>query len=53
MKTSITAADKGGGMYEGQGDLGSAGTWQVTVTAMLNGQVIAGKQLSLNATGGM
>lgn len=53
MKTVINASDKGGGMYEGEGDLGSGGTWQVTVTAALNGQTIASKQLSLNATGGM
>lgn len=53
MKTVINAADKGGGMYEGSGDLGSGGTWQVSITATLNGQTIASKQLSLNATGGM
>jgi Cu(I)/Ag(I) efflux system membrane fusion protein/cobalt-zinc-cadmium efflux system membrane fusion protein len=53
MKTVINATDKGGGMYEGRGDLGSGGTWQVTVTAMQNGQVIASKHLTLNATGGM
>jgi Cu(I)/Ag(I) efflux system membrane fusion protein/cobalt-zinc-cadmium efflux system membrane fusion protein len=53
MKTVINANDKGGGMYEGHGDLGSGGTWQVTVTATQNGQVIASKHLSLNATGGM
>ena len=38
---------------EGKGDLGSGGTWQVTVTAMQNGQAIASKQLTVNATGGM
>ena len=32
MKTVINASDKGGGMYEGKGDLGSGGTWQVTIT---------------------
>jgi nitrogen fixation protein FixH len=53
MKTVITATDKGGGMYEGKGDLGSGGTWQVTVKAQQNGQTIASKQLTLNATGGM
>ena len=53
MKTVINASDKGGGMYEGKGDLGSGGTWQVTVRAQQNGQTIANKQLSLNATGGM
>jgi Cu(I)/Ag(I) efflux system membrane fusion protein/cobalt-zinc-cadmium efflux system membrane fusion protein len=53
MKTVIKASDKGSGMYEGKGDLGSGGTWQVTVRAQQNGQPIANKQLSLNATGGM
>ena len=53
MKTVINASDKGAGMYEGKGDLGSGGTWQVTVTATQNGQVIASKHLTLNATGGM
>ncbi len=53
MKTVINASDKGGGMYEGKGDIGSGGTWQVTVRAQQNGQTIANKQLTLNATGGM
>src|SRR5437879_2310897 len=53
MKTVVSATDKGGGMYEGKGDLGSGGTWQVTVRAQQNGQTIANKQLTLNATGGM
>lgn len=53
MKTVINASDKGSGMYEGKGDLGSSGTWQVTVRAQQNGQTIANKQLTLNATGAM
>ena len=53
MKTVINASDKGAGMYEGKGDLGSGGTWQVTITAMQNGQAIASKQLTVNASGGM
>ena len=53
MKTVINAADKGGGMYEGKGDLGSGGTWQVSIRAQQNGQTIANKQLTVNATGGM
>ncbi len=53
MKNSVDLTDKGGGMYEGKGDLGSGGTWQVTVTARQNGTVIASKQLTVNATGGM
>jgi Cu(I)/Ag(I) efflux system membrane fusion protein/cobalt-zinc-cadmium efflux system membrane fusion protein len=53
MKTVINASDKGGGMYEGKGDLGSGGTWQVTIRAQQNGQTIANEQLTVNATGGM
>jgi RND family efflux transporter MFP subunit len=53
MKTVITTSDKGNGTYEGNGDIGSGGTWQVTVTAIQNGQVILSKQSTLNATGGM
>ena len=53
MKTAINASDKGGGMYEGKGDLGSGGTWQVIIHAQQNGQTIANKQLTVNATGGM
>ena len=53
MKTSAELSDKGNGIYEGKGDLGSGGTWQVTITARQNGMVIAGKQLTVNATGGM
>lgn len=53
MKTSVDLNDKGAGIYEGKGDLGSGGTWQVTITARQNGIVIATKQLTVNATGGM
>ncbi|MFZ1976281.1 MAG: FixH family protein [Candidatus Acidiferrales bacterium] len=53
MKTVIKGADKGGGMYEGKGDLASGGIWHVTVTARQNGQVIAAKKLTVKATGGM
>jgi Cu(I)/Ag(I) efflux system membrane fusion protein/cobalt-zinc-cadmium efflux system membrane fusion protein len=53
MKTVIQASDKGDGTYEGKGELGSGGTWQVTVAARQNGQTIANQQLTLNATGGM
>src|SRR5215469_15413324 len=53
MKTEVSATDKGGGMYEGKGDLGSGGTWQVTIRAQQNGHTIANKQLTVNATGGM
>lgn len=53
MKTVINATDKGSGMYEGKGDLGSGGTWQVSIRAQQNGQTIVSKQLTVNATGGM
>ena len=53
MKITVNCSDKGGGLYEGSGDLPSGGTWQVTVTAQQNGRAIAGKQLTLNAEGGM
>jgi RND family efflux transporter MFP subunit len=53
MKTSVDLSDKGNGLYEGKGDLGSGGTWQVSIVARQNGAVIATKQLSVNATGGM
>jgi RND family efflux transporter MFP subunit len=53
MKTVVNPTDKGGGMYEGKGDLGSGGTWQVSIRAQQNGQTIASKHLTVNATGGM
>jgi nitrogen fixation protein FixH len=52
MKTVIKGADKGRGMYEGKGDLGSGGIWQVTVTAQQGGKTIATKKLAVKATGG-
>ena len=53
MKTTASLSDKGGGVYEGSGSLGSGGAWQVTVTATRAGQEIASKQLRLIAGGGM
>lgn len=53
MNTNATLTDKGNGLYEGSGTLGSGGTWLVTITAQKNGQTIATKQLRVNATGGM
>jgi len=53
MKTTVNCSDKGNGLYDGSGDLGSGGTWQVTVTIQQNGRTIANKQLTVNATGGM
>lgn len=53
MRTPVTLSEKGAGMYEGSGQLGSGGTWQVTIVARKDGQTIATKQISVNATGGM
>jgi Cu(I)/Ag(I) efflux system membrane fusion protein/cobalt-zinc-cadmium efflux system membrane fusion protein len=53
MRTQIPLAEKGNGLYEGPGKLDSGGTWQVTILAKKNGQIVASKQLSVNATGGM
>lgn len=53
MNTSTKLVDKGNGMYEGSGSLGSGGTYQVSISAQKNGQTIATKQLRVNATGGM
>jgi hypothetical protein len=53
MNVLTPLADKGGGLYEGQVNLESGGTWKLTVTVTKNGTVLTTKQLSLNAQGGM
>jgi hypothetical protein len=53
MKTKVELSDRGGGSYEGNGNLGSGGTWQVTLTAQQNRRVIGSKHFTLNAEGGM
>lgn len=53
MNTTAKLADKGNGLYDGNGRLESGGTWQVTISAQKNGQALATKQLHVNATGGM
>jgi Cu(I)/Ag(I) efflux system membrane fusion protein/cobalt-zinc-cadmium efflux system membrane fusion protein len=53
MRAAVTLSDRGNGVYEGKGELGSGGTWQVTIVAKQSEQVVASKQLSVNATGGM
>jgi Cu(I)/Ag(I) efflux system membrane fusion protein/cobalt-zinc-cadmium efflux system membrane fusion protein len=53
MRNVVTLGDKGGGAYEGPGQLQSGGSWQVSVVATKNGQMIAQKQLSVTAEGGM
>ncbi len=53
MRVVSKLSDKGGGMYEGSGNLKTGGAWQVTIVAQKGGQTIATKQLSVDATGGM
>lgn len=53
MRTPVNLSEKGAGMYEGSGQLESGGTWQVTILARKDGQTIASRQMSVNATGGM
>lgn len=53
MKTTVELNEKGGGVYEGNGNLGSGGSWQVTLTARQNGRVIGSKHFTVNAEGGM
>lgn len=53
MRTAVTLNDEGGGAYEGTGNLGSGGEWQVSITAQKGGQTIAAKQLTVSAAGGM
>ena len=53
IKTPVSLNDKGNGMYESRGELGSGGTWQVTIVARQNGQVVVNRQMTISATGGM
>lgn len=53
MRVPVSLTDKGGGSYEGSGELKSGGTWQVAILAKINDQVVASSQLSVTATGGM
>jgi RND family efflux transporter MFP subunit len=53
MKATATLTDKGNGMYVGTSELGSGGTWQVTVTAQQNGQALGSRQMNINVMGGM
>jgi membrane fusion protein, copper/silver efflux system len=53
MRSVTTLSDKGGGIYEGPGEIRMGGTWQATVLATKNGQTLAQKQFSVTAEGGM
>jgi membrane fusion protein, copper/silver efflux system len=53
VREEFRLADKGAGIYAGSGNLPRGGSWNVTLIARKNGQVIASKQLTVNAAGGM
>jgi Cu(I)/Ag(I) efflux system membrane fusion protein/cobalt-zinc-cadmium efflux system membrane fusion protein len=53
MTVTSKLTDQGNGVYAGEVDLGSGGTWQVTATAEQAGTTVLTKHLSLTATGGM
>jgi Cu(I)/Ag(I) efflux system membrane fusion protein/cobalt-zinc-cadmium efflux system membrane fusion protein len=53
MNVVTPLSERGAGAYEGQANLETGGTWQVSITATKNGTVLATKQLSINAEGGM
>jgi RND family efflux transporter MFP subunit len=53
LNTTTTLTEKGNGLYEGSGSLGSGGTWQVNISVQKNSQVLATRQLRVNVTGGM
>jgi len=45
--------DQGNGTYTGEVELGSGGTWQVTVFVEQGGKTVLTKRVNLTATGGM
>lgn len=45
--------DQGSGTYSGQLELGSGGTWQVTISAEQGGKLVLTKRMNVTATGGM
>lgn len=53
MTVTRHLGETGGGYYQGAATLGSGGTWQATLTATRQGALLARRQMSLTATGGM
>jgi Cu(I)/Ag(I) efflux system membrane fusion protein/cobalt-zinc-cadmium efflux system membrane fusion protein len=53
MRAQSNLIDRGNGTYEGNIDLQSGGTWQVSITASKAGQAIAGKQFNVSVSGPM
>ncbi len=53
MNATSPLNDQGNGTYTGQLELGSGGTWQVTISAEQGGKLMLTKHLNVTATGGM
>jgi Cu(I)/Ag(I) efflux system membrane fusion protein/cobalt-zinc-cadmium efflux system membrane fusion protein len=53
MRSEARLTSKGNGDYEGPFTLDSGGTYKVTITVRRNGQVVATKQTTISAEGGM
>jgi RND family efflux transporter MFP subunit len=53
MRETFTLSDRGGGLYEGLGELPSGGNWQVTIVASKGGSTVASRQMSISSSGGM
>ena len=53
MNVPAQLGDQGNGTYTGEVELGSGGTWQVTVFVEQGGKTVLTKRVSLTATGGM
>jgi RND family efflux transporter MFP subunit len=53
MNAMAQLNDKGNGTYTGDLELGSGGTWQVTISAEQGGKLVLTKRTNVTATGGM
>src|SRR5439155_7645914 len=53
MNVTAQLTDQGNGVYAGEVELGSGGTWQVTIIAEQGGKTVVTKHMNLSATGGM
>jgi RND family efflux transporter MFP subunit len=53
MNSVSQLSDQGNGLYAAQLELGSSGTWQVTITAEQGGKLILTKRMNITAAGGM
>ena len=52
MNVASPLSDQGNGIYAGEVDLGSGGTWQVTISAEQARKTVLTKRLNLTTTGG-